>query len=284
MKSKRSPKQSNNDKQSFWSTFPGVLTALAAVISAIAALLIALNAIGFFEPQATPTSVSTVLTPSLTSTAELTFTPTLAPTASITPTQTSSTNIILEDFEDEEAQGFIFEGDGTWKIIDDSGNKVLEVVNDESSELHIDFPPAMFSGEFIEFQIRFIEFPESVTGSNEDWGSVDFHFREQSDGQEGYVLTIRPSAPLKHIEASYVPKDENLDWEPIPDGEYPINFDEIEWHSIRLDLQGDQISAFLDGQLMYKFTDTRFTSGALLFLVRKSTTVQFDNVKAVLVP
>lgn len=286
MKPKSNSKQSKNDKQPFWSTFPGVLTAIAALITATAGLLAILNTIGVFEPQITPTPESTVLTPSLTPTADPAATPTPPNTPTVasaetsTPTQTTSVNAVVEDFEDGEAQGFNFEGEGAWEIIDDGEDMAIEIRTDESSKLHIDLPPTMFTSNIIEFEINFKEFPESAT--EEDWGSVDFIFREQSDGQQSYLLTIRPLLPLEHIELNYVPPGEGSKWEPIR--EYPIVLQPDEWHTIRLELQGTQISAFLDGTLMYSVEDSRLNTGALVFLVGQESTIQFDNIRAVMMP
>lgn len=76
----------DSDK-SFWVTLPGILTGIAAIITAIGGILLALHAIGYFDDsnniaQETPTSV--------TPTPESTLTPTLEPTPEPTPTQTQA--------------------------------------------------------------------------------------------------------------------------------------------------------------------------------------------------
>lgn len=43
-----------NDHKSFWATLPGILTGLAAVITAVGGLIITLNAVGGDEPSADP--------------------------------------------------------------------------------------------------------------------------------------------------------------------------------------------------------------------------------------
>lgn len=50
-----------NNKRSFWSTLPGILTGIAAVITAIATLYISLNSGVFNEIKPTPTLTSTPL-------------------------------------------------------------------------------------------------------------------------------------------------------------------------------------------------------------------------------
>lgn len=58
-----------DDSKSFFQTIPGVLTAMATVLTAITGLIIALNQIGFFQksPQATPvSSTSTIAAPVVT--------------------------------------------------------------------------------------------------------------------------------------------------------------------------------------------------------------------------
>lgn len=75
-----------NEEKSFWSTVPGILTGIAAIITAISGLIIALNAAGIitiFPPAVTPipTPTITTLTPTL-----LTPTPTTpVPTTPLLP-------------------------------------------------------------------------------------------------------------------------------------------------------------------------------------------------------
>ena len=75
---------SNNDKEkSFWSTLPGILTGIAAIISAIGGLILALNTANIISiPPDTPTPSPTITTPSPTITAPIP-TPTIFITGSV---------------------------------------------------------------------------------------------------------------------------------------------------------------------------------------------------------
>ena len=71
-----------NEEKSFWRTLPGILTGIAAVISAIGGLILALNAAGIIDTIDTP--VTSTPTPVATNN----LTPTIIPTSTPTPTPT----------------------------------------------------------------------------------------------------------------------------------------------------------------------------------------------------
>jgi hypothetical protein len=74
-------KPRNQDKGNFWTTLPGILTALAGFMTALTALIAGLHQIGLIGAKADPqtSSASTFST-----------TPSLSPTATSTPTSTST--------------------------------------------------------------------------------------------------------------------------------------------------------------------------------------------------
>lgn len=71
--------------KSFWVTLPGILTGIAAIITAIGGILLALHAIGYFDGSDNPTQVNP---PSVTPTPESTPTPTQESETEPTPTPT----------------------------------------------------------------------------------------------------------------------------------------------------------------------------------------------------
>lgn len=70
--------------KSFWVTLPGILTGIAAIITAIGGILFTLHAIGYFDADNPPQVTQTSVTP----TPESTPTPTPEPTPEPTPTPT----------------------------------------------------------------------------------------------------------------------------------------------------------------------------------------------------
>ena len=86
MKKQKDTKNTAEEKKSFWTTLPGILTALTTLITAIAGLVIALNnTVGLFSPKMTPTSIP----PAYTATAPLPIMITETPlTAKATETST----------------------------------------------------------------------------------------------------------------------------------------------------------------------------------------------------
>lgn len=62
----------------WWSTVPGLITSLAAAITAVAGLVVAIKQTGWFAPQTSPSTMTQLTTP--------TATPTPTPTPTVTPT------------------------------------------------------------------------------------------------------------------------------------------------------------------------------------------------------
>lgn len=83
---KRKNKDNKKSQQSFWTTLPGILTGIAALLTAIGGLVAALSAAGVFAPQVTPAPATPTLTASLTSTQIPTVPPTVTPTPETPPT------------------------------------------------------------------------------------------------------------------------------------------------------------------------------------------------------
>lgn len=69
-------------RRSWWTTLPGVLTGIASVITAIAALLGALQVLGVFDKEKMPAGAANTVTPGVTSTpsGQAADPPTVAPT------------------------------------------------------------------------------------------------------------------------------------------------------------------------------------------------------------
>jgi hypothetical protein len=76
-------------KKSFWTTLPGILTAITSLVVAIAGLIAALNNTGWIRPRPTPTPTFTS-TSTATPTYTPTLTPTVTPTSTVTPTPTQT--------------------------------------------------------------------------------------------------------------------------------------------------------------------------------------------------
>jgi len=94
----QAPKPAEPAKKSFWSTVPGLLTAVGGFIAGLAALLNALHAMGIVTPRPTAT-------PSLTATAR----PASAPTVTILATSQPTANPLLfsDDFGDPNSGWYV---------------------------------------------------------------------------------------------------------------------------------------------------------------------------------
>jgi hypothetical protein len=81
-----SDKNNQNDNKSFWTTIPGFLAAIAAVITAIGGLITVLSAVGLFgHPSPTPTIVAPIPTFTLVQMSEVPASPEPAHPTTISP-------------------------------------------------------------------------------------------------------------------------------------------------------------------------------------------------------
>jgi hypothetical protein len=94
----QAPKPAEPEKKSFWSTLPGVLTAVGGFIAGVAALLNALHAMGIVTPRPTAT-------PSPTATVQATAVPTVTPVAISQPT--ASPLLFSDDFGDPNSGWYV---------------------------------------------------------------------------------------------------------------------------------------------------------------------------------
>jgi hypothetical protein len=91
MKNKKTSKEDKQDGKSFWTTLPGILTGIAATITAIGTLVAALSSTGLFSPKATPLPATS--TPVISTATELP-TPTMPPTITPAPPPSFVTDFV----------------------------------------------------------------------------------------------------------------------------------------------------------------------------------------------
>jgi hypothetical protein len=206
---------------------------------------------------------------------------TQSPAEAIPPTQTSSSNVIyFEDFEDGEANGIFPGEEGDWLAIDTGADGwVLEVNNlTGTSTAGANIGKFSLVNGSIEYGIKFTSWDLS-----EDNGSGNFQlsFRVVPEEEERYLFVIRPffgTAELFYVPTSGV-------WEvPIPGATYEHDFVLNQWYSVRIDVNGDTFSAYLnDSPLFTEIKDTSLpTAGPIRISVGRSTSIQLDDIKVTL--
>jgi len=185
-----------------------------------------------------------------------------------TPAYSEKTLIFSEDFENDKASGFSFDG-GEWGIGKDKANKVLQVDSTSLSAgtlARAIFGPSDFSNGIVEFQIRIDRFDEND-------GTANLFFRYSN--QYTYSLAVTQN----HITLGY--RENQNDWELEPFSEEtsrPFTFETGVWYTIRLEARGSQFTVSIDDNRIFSANDSRLQKGGLEFTLNPGFQAMFDNV------
>jgi hypothetical protein len=188
-------------------------------------------------------------------------TPTPAPTGPIT----GNSRLVFEnDFESGTISGFAFES-GQGQITKDKGNPVLELRAEDNNNTTAIFGSNDFSDGAIEFQINF-----------EIFSGFILSFRG-SNGQT-YTLYLSPNAG--EIKLGFGSAANDWDLETFDSNSTRLfAFNEDTWYLVRLEVTGDQMTVWVDGNRVLSGKDSRLQQGSMEFSIQPPGTVLLDNVK-----
>lgn len=265
------PPSTPAEKRSFWSTLPGIMTAVGGVIGAIAALITALASAGVFSPAPT----ATPLPPTPTLTAIATASPsraapaaTAAPTLAATNTPAPDAPLLADDFEDPAS--------GWGRQVTDQDEKGYDQGAYRIAVYGVDFaswgypePENDFADFVIEVDANRVDGPE-----DNEYGIIT---RMQPDGSF-YLFSISSTGHAsiqKHI---------GEEWE------YLVDWTESaavrqggEINRLRVTCQGARLRFFVNGQAVAQADDADFRSGNIGLLASAGETsgvvVAFDNLR-----
>lgn len=181
-----------------------------------------------------------------------------------------------EDFEDNVPNEF-FVNDGEWEIVEDgSGNNLFEASNLNSfSWPSVDFGPSTLKDYAVEFRVRLIDYDVS-----EDIGSGMVILSFRGNPQAGYGLALSPYAKL--VRVFYRGEDTSWGWMRIEGQKSEADFDVQKnvWYMVRLEVQGERIQVYIDGNLVLSLKDNRLGEGIINQLgTGPDTIAQFDDVQ-----
>jgi pectate lyase len=208
-------------------------------------------------------------------------TPELQHTSASAPSQTAlpsaqpiASSLFVEDFEDGTADDFAIKA-GNWRVVDDgSGNRVLEVDNSGSSVWpKIDFGPSILRDGIIEYRVKLIDYDVSREAGS---GMAFVEFRKNAEGGL-YAFAFVPYWKLIHM--AY--QGPSTSWVSIQGqkGESTRDFQKGVWYSVRVEVQGEKIRAYLDDNLVILVEDSKLKEGGLALATGPNTTAQFDDVQ-----
>jgi hypothetical protein len=273
------PEPKSSGTRSFWSTFPGVMTAVGGFVAAVATLLTALVSAGVLGGRATPTSVPAVTATVAFATATVApqapvapATP-LAPSASaapqVSPTPLSGAVLMEDDFSSSR-NGWLSEVTEQAEKGYEDGEFHITVYEPEFSTWSYPDPPRGFADFALEVDAR------RVSGPLDNEFGVQVHY--QSDTDAFYLFAISSNGFYS------VQKYEAGEWQQLVDwAESPAIQQGDAVNRLRVTCQGDRMRFFANGEPLAQVEDSSFRSGSVGLLASSAdkggVVVAFDNLR-----
>jgi hypothetical protein len=279
------PESNPSGAKSFWSTLPGVLTAVGGIIAGTAALLTALVSAGVLgdKPAATPVPVVTATAALPTATALL-LEPT-APTGAITPlvTLTSSasaapsatasvaaSDVLMADDFSTPRNAWLSEVTEQAEKGYEDGEFRLTVYQPEYSTWSYPDPPRDFVDFALEVDAR------RVSGPLDNEFGVLVRYQPETD--EYYLFAISSNGFYS------VQKYQANEWQKLVDWtESTAILQGEDVNRLRVTGQGDKMRFFVNGEPLTQVEDASFRSGSVGLLAstneKGGLAVAFDNLR-----
>ena len=279
------PESNPSGAKSFWSTLPGVLTAVGGIIAGTAALLTALVSAGMLggKPTATPVPIVTATVVSPAATAFL-LEPT-APTAAVTPPVTAtsfasaapsatapvaaSDVLMTDDFSDLHNNWFSEVTEQSDKGYED-GEFRLTMYQPEYSTWSYPDPPRDFADFALEVDAR------RVSGPLDNEFGVLMRYQPETD--EFYLFAISSNGFYS------VQKYQANEWQKLVEWtESAAILQGEDVNRLRVTGQGDKMRFFVNGEPLTQVEDASFRSGSVGLLAstheKGGVAVAFDNLR-----
>ena len=228
-----------------------IIVAIIGLIGTIFAAMLSSDWFGELIKRPTPTVLATIPPPGTT----------------VGPTLPSGTMLIFEeDFEDTTASGIAY-GAGTWEIVKDKANHVLQVRADTPSQAVLAdavFGPSDFASGIIQFGLKFIT-----------QGKVWINFREL--GGPGYYLLL--DAVDGQISLGYKSPGANGLFDYAGLVANPATFQTETWYLVHIEVRNDQMIVFVDNNRVFSASDGRLLLGRLTFTASQGTVASFDDIR-----
>jgi hypothetical protein len=267
------PEPKSPEPKSFWSTFPGLLTAIGGIIAATAALLTALvsaGVIGNEKPTPAPppvTAPATATLPPTVTAAPSAPTATASPQASATPTPDG---VLLEDDFSTERNGWLSEVTDKDEKGYEGGEFRIAVYDPEYSTWGYPEPPLDLADFVAEVDAR------RVSGPLENEYGVMVRYQQGID--DFYLFAISSSG--SYVVEKYV----GGEWQTLVEWtESPVIQSGDASNRLRVTCQGSKMRFFVNGEQLTQIEDTSFRSGNIGLLVstldKGGAVVAFDNLR-----
>lgn len=155
--------------------------------------------------------------------------------------------IFATDFDDGEPELLVLDGDGDdidFDLVEDDGDSFIEVTTDDSAFL------------YLEDAYDLVDYSLEITARIEG-GLLWVTGRSGGDGCSGYDALV--DAPDGEI--YFYITDENCDYADELGYNDDVGLEEGEWFTLRLDMEGEDLTVSLNGEVVFTATDDTFTEG-----------------------
>jgi polygalacturonase len=180
-------------------------------------------------------------------------------TADLAPTAGPPT--FSTDFEHNSAAGWT-PSIGQWEVVDDEGNKVYAAISGEESRAHAG--DAAWTDYRVQARVKVVEF------GGENRAYVCGRYK---DGNNYYAASLynRDEGGMLELRKKLDKKTRNVTTK-------PLELSEGKWYQIALEMQGNTIRVYVDGELQLTATDDSLKQGGI-GLIAYNAKVEYDDVK-----
>jgi hypothetical protein len=188
----------------------------------------------------------------------------VSPTNTAVPIPGNLTATFSQAF-DSNPSGFAFDTPLAWEIVKYKGNPVLEVdasqapANDGSD---IIFGPPDFGNGVINFKFNLIE-----TGN--------FFLGFRGNQNDSYLVYFAPQDSAITIMIN----GQTYNWNGEDLSTRSFTFTPDNWYDVRLEVQGENMTLWIDNNRILTASDARLQSGAVFFHLDAGSMLQFDDVQ-----
>ncbi len=173
------------------------------------------------------------------------------------------------------SEGFTGQGSGThWAVTDDNGNKVLAQLSSDNPSYH--FNVVVYDGLELtnpELEVRF----KGVAGKTDQGGGFVWRF---TDFDNYYIVRANPLED--NVVLYKVEKGKRTDLPLVGQGRtYGMKVEPLgnDWNTLKLTVQDDLFTVWLNGKKLYEVRDTTFTGAGKIGLWTKADAVTwFDDL------
>jgi hypothetical protein len=177
--------------------------------------------------------------------------------------------LFTDDFEDEDAMGWI-PTSGSWAVVADDSNAYEQSVDDQTAQYISAVTDTCWADQIVEARVKVVSFNGNSTtntaGLFARYVSAQTHYMIGMNSGSNGELFIGKRVQSTSNSPERIARENDMDWE------------EGRWYTLRLEVVGSSLKAYVDDVLVVETTDAQITSGGVAVGARHAH-VRFDDVR-----